>query len=121
MQDKIFLNPEGYIEIKLVGDQTPEMFTNIYADYLNIEEELRSQGKPILALFDVSQETGFSLSSNKAALELLEKANYDKIAMYQVPHYKVTEGIIAATGKSENTKLFPDRGSALTWLLKKED
>ncbi len=117
MQDQIFLNPDGYIEVKLVGDQTAEMFQSIYADYLSLEEKLRSQDKPILALFDVSQETGFSLSSNKAALEILENANYDRIAMYAVPHYKVTEGIIAATGKSANTKLFPTREEALAWLL----
>ena len=117
MQDQIFLNPDGFIEIKLIGDQTPEMFQNIYADYQGIEEKLRAEGKPILALFDASQETGFSLSSNKAALEILEQANYDRIAMYAVPHYKVTEGIIAATGKSDNTKLFATREEALAWLL----
>lgn len=116
MQDKIFLNPDGYIEVQLIGDQTPEFFQNIYADYLSLEEQLRSEGKPVLALFDVSRETGFSLSSNKAALEILEKANYDRVAMYQVPHYKVTEGIIAATGKSDNTRLFANREEALAWL-----
>jgi hypothetical protein len=118
MQDKIFLNPEGFIEVVLVGDQTAQMFESIYADSIPLLDELKEQNKPALCLFDLTAETGFSLSSNKAALEILERTNYDKIAMYNVPHYKVTEGIILATGKDDRTKLFKSRDEAVAWLLK---
>lgn len=117
MQDKIFINSDNIIEIVLVGDQTAQMFEAIYSDYLPLEEKLRSSGKPVLGLFNLTDETGFSLSSNKAALEILERINYDKVAMYDVPHYSVTEGIVMATGKSDNTKLFKNREDAISWLL----
>lgn len=117
MQDKIFWNPEGYAEIILSGDQAAQMFESIYADFLPIQERLRSEDQPVLGLFDCSDETGFSLSSNKAALEILEKIKYDRVAMYNVPHADVTKGIIMATGKSQNTQLFKSRQEAVDWLL----
>ena len=119
MQDKIFWNPDGYIEVVLVGDQTAQRFESMYADFLPLQEKLKKEGKPAYALFDCSKETGFSLSSNKAALEILEKIEYDRIAMYSVPHANVTEGIIMAIGKNETTKLFDTREEALGWLLAK--
>lgn len=115
--NKIFLNPEGYIEIVLVGDQTAQSFERVYQEAEPIIEQLKTQGKPLYALFDLSKQTGFSLSSDKAALELLEEVDYDRIAMYSVPHQDVTKGIIMATGKADKTKIFETRDQALTWLL----
>ena len=117
MQDKIFLSSEGYVEIVLIGDQTAQMFEEIYAEFIPLQEELEAQNKPVLGLFNLTDETGFSLSSNKAALEILEKIDYDRVAMYNVPHYNVTDGIIMAAGKSHNTKLFKTREEAVNWLL----
>ena len=116
MQDRIFLNSDGYVEVVLVGDQSAEMFESLYTDFLPIREKLASEGKPIYGLFDCSGETGFSLSSNKAALEIFEKSQYDRIAMYNVPHAKVTEGIIMAAGVGDIVKIFGDRNDAEAWL-----
>jgi hypothetical protein len=116
-ENKVFANPEGYLEIVLVGDQTGELFEKAYDQAIPILDEMRTKGQPVLGLFDLSRQTGFSLSSDKVAMELLEEVKYDKIAMYSVPHREVTKGIIIATGKADTTKIFDTRDEAVAWLL----
>lgn len=117
MENKIAMNPDGYIEVTFVGHQTDESFNSVYEHVLPLMSTLKKDKKPLLGLFDMTLQTGFSLNSDKAALELLERVEYDRIAMYHVHHAEVTKGIILAIGKANNTKLFDNRESALEWLL----
>ena len=115
-QNKVFINDEGIVEVIIIGDQTETTFKHIYYEAVPLIEKLRADKKPVLGLVDMSQETSYSLASDKAALELIESVDYDKLAMCNAPHFKVTEGIIMATGRSNNTKLFKNRDDALAWL-----
>jgi hypothetical protein len=117
MENKVFLNPAGYIEVTFIGHQTGDTFKDVHEKVLPIIAEVKSQGKPLRGLFDLTQQTGYSLNSDKAALQFLEEINYDRIAMYHVSHAEVTKMIIMAIGKSENTKLFDSREEALAWLM----
>lgn len=114
--DSIFINPDGYIEIKLVGKQTEGEFRRIYAEALPLMDQARDKFGKVLCLFDMTEETGFTIGSNKVAMEILEEAPYDKIAMYNVPFYEVAKGIIIAIGKGDRTKLFKTRREAVEWL-----
>jgi hypothetical protein len=117
MNNSVTLNPKGYIEICLVNDQTAESFNDIYHQSLPLISRIKSEGRPLLGFIDGSRQTGFSLSSDKAALKFLEEVEYDRIAMYNIPHAEVTKGIILAIGKADNTKLFNDKNEALKWLM----
>jgi hypothetical protein len=119
MSNQVFLNPEGYIEIVLSGEQTGVTFLEVYDQAKPIIDKTLSEDKPLLGLCDLSSETKFSPSSSKVAMEYLEKIPYKKIAMYGVPHVEVTKGIIMAMGKSHNTKVFGSRKDALAWLAEK--
>ena len=117
MENKVFLHHDGYIEIDLFGHQTGDSFLKVYEQALPLIEKIQNENKPLLGLCDLTNQTGFSLSSDKVAMEYLEKTNYDKIALYNVPHIEVTKGIIIAMGKKENTKIFDNHNDAVEWLL----
>jgi hypothetical protein len=120
MSDKnnIFLNPDGYIEVTIEGDQTHMSFERLHYDAADMMEVLEKQGKKRLGLIDVTNEGEFSADSNKAAMQILESLPYDKLAIYGVNKLRtaVTSAIILAMGKSANTKLFAERQQALDWL-----
>jgi hypothetical protein len=115
-KNSVFINKDGLVEIILVGDQSEETFRQSYYEVLPLIEKLKSQKKRMYGLIDMSQQTGYSLSSDKAALDILEELDYDKLAMCNVPHHHVAQGIIQAIGKDHNTKIFSDRTDALAWL-----
>lgn len=117
--NRIFLNPDGYIEVVIEGDQTHMSFQRLHYDAADMMELLQKQGKEQLGLIDVSKEGDFSPDSNKAAMQILESLPYDRLAIFGVNKVRtaVASAIILAMGKSHNTKLFVDRQSALDWLL----
>ncbi|HEX7259835.1 MAG TPA: STAS/SEC14 domain-containing protein [Candidatus Saccharimonadia bacterium] len=117
MQNKVFLNPEGFLEIVFVGHQTGETFQDVYEKVLPLLAGMKAEGTPLRGLFDLTLQTGYSLNSDKAAMKFLEETDYDRVAMYHVPHAEVTKAIILAMGKSDNTKLFESREEALAWLM----
>jgi hypothetical protein len=120
MTNKVFYNPEGYVEIVIIGDQTYVSFIDVKADTDFILEKLQKDGKRPLVLIDISHQGKFSAGSNKAGMEGLESTNYDGVAIFGAGNRaleEVTQAIILAMGKTTNTKLFPDRQAAVTWLL----
>ena len=119
MDSKVFYNPEGYVEIAIVGDQTYISFVDLKADTDLILEKLQKEGKKRLVLIDISQQGKFSTGSNRAGMEVLESTPYDGVAIFGANDKtleEVTQAIILAMGK-DNAKLFPDRQTAVAWLL----
>lgn len=114
----ISLNPDGYIEATIEGDQTGMSFGRLHFDAEEMLELLTQQGKPRLGLIDVSNQGKFTPESNKSAMQILETLPYDKLAIFGANKVlnEVINTIILAMGKSHNTKLFSDRESALRWL-----
>jgi hypothetical protein len=114
--NRVFINSEGFFEVILVGKQTGVDFKDLYEKAKPLIDKVSAEGKPLRGLIDMTKQTNYSLSSDKAALELLESIDYDKLAMYSAPHAAVTEGIIMAMGKGDYTKLFKTRDEAIAWL-----
>lgn len=112
----VFVNPEGYFEVVLVGQQTEDSFKELFDSAKPLIDEAAAAGRPLRGLVDMTKQTGYSISSDKAALELLESISYDKMAMYNPPHKAVTEGIIMAMGRNDNTRIFTSRDEAIKWL-----
>jgi hypothetical protein len=118
MTNQVFYNPEGYVEVVIVGDQTYISFMDLKADADLILEKLQQEEKKRLVLIDISLQGEFSTGSNKAGMEVLESTPYDGVAIFGADRVleEVTKAIILAMGK-ENAKLFSDRQTAVSWLL----
>ncbi|MFI5270548.1 MAG: STAS/SEC14 domain-containing protein [Candidatus Saccharimonadales bacterium] len=123
MANRIFYNPEGYVEVKVEGDQTYMSFENVLPTALDILDELQKKGQDRLGLIDLSKEGAFTPDSNKAAMQILESLNYDKLAMFGAGRVisDVAKAIVLAMGKGANTKIFNTREEALKWLMAKDD
>jgi hypothetical protein len=121
-QNKIFLNPAGYIEMVIIGDQTYDTFHEMLDKLPELLEQLEGQGKPLRGLIDLTQKGKYTPGSNKAAMEALEQVPYQRVAMFGADAVlkEVTEMIILAMGKKEKTQLFHDRESAVAWLMREE-
>lgn len=122
MANRIFFNESGFVEVRIEGDQTYMTFENLRPTASEILDDLQKANKKRLGLIDVSEQGSFSPDSNRAAMELLESLNYDKIAIYGATKFlqDVTAAIILAMGKGNNTKIFATRDEALEWLLDKQ-
>ena len=122
MADRIFLNEEVLIEVQVEGDQTYMTFENLKPDATELLNKLQQAGKPRLGLIDISKQGKFSADSNRAAMEVLESLNYDKLAIYggNAITTEVSKAIVLAMGKSGNTKVYQKREEAVNWLLSKE-
>jgi hypothetical protein len=117
--NKVTLSPNGYIEVKVVGDQNYLSFDGLKKDVNNLAEQLHFDGRSVIGLVDLTEMTSFNTGSNRAALEILEDTPYKKVAMFgaNAAINNVTNLLIKALGKGDRTKLFKDRAAALTWLL----
>jgi hypothetical protein len=119
MANRIVYNPSGYIEVTVEGDQSYMSFENLTPEATELADGLEKQGKPRLALIDITKQGKFTPDSNKAAMKILESFNYERLAIFGAGTVlnEITKAIILAMGKTDNTKIFQDRESALAWLL----
>ncbi|NDC22164.1 hypothetical protein EBZ57_02225 [bacterium] len=119
MANKIILNPEGYVEVIMDGDQTFMTIDNMKYDAIDMLNTLQKEGKPRLGLVDLTKQTNYTADTNKAAMKNLEALNYEKVALFGASTLltEVTKAIILAMGRSHNTQIFKDRESAVSWLL----
>lgn len=121
MADRIFLNEEGIVEVQVEGDQTYMTFVNLRDDAINLLNQLQQAGKPRLGLIDITKQGKFSADSNRAAMEVLESLNYDKLAIFggNTILTEVSRALVIAMGKSENTRVYKTREEAVKWILDK--
>ena len=121
MSNRIFLNQDSIVEAVIEGEQTFMTFDNLTTDAQDLLTQLQKEGKPRLGLIDVTNQKNFTPDTNRAAMQILEALNYDKVAIFGAKTLltEVTKAIILAMGKAENTKIFKDRESAVAWLNEK--
>lgn len=119
MANKIFLNPDGYVEVVMDGEQTFMTIDNMKYDAIDMLNQLQQEGKPRLGLIDLTNQANYTPDTNKAAMKNLEALNYEKVALFGASTLltEVTKALILAMGRSHNTQIFKDRESALKWLL----
>ena len=119
MANKIFLNPEGYVEVVMDGEQTYMTIDNMKYDAIDMLGQLQKEGKPRLGLIDLTKQANYTPDSNKAALSNLEALNYEKVAMFGASTLltEVSKALILAMGRSQNTQIFKTREEAVKWLL----
>ena len=118
----VTLEPEGYVVVALVGDQTYQTVDALCRETLKFVDNLNLNQKPLVGLVDLSRQTGFNTGSNKAALESLTKVEYDRAALVSDNKLfgELAKAIIKALGKDDKTKFFRTREEAVPWLLMKD-
>lgn len=116
------LEPQGYVRISLVGDQTYQTVDALCTETLKVVDQLKLDRKPLLGLVDLSAQTGFNTGSNKAALESLTKIDYDRAALVSDNKLfgELAQAIIRALGKDDQTKFFTEDDAAVAWLVMKD-
>lgn len=119
MANKITLNDQGYIEVVIEGPQSFMSFENLMPTAIDYLEELQKKGSKRLGLIDLTNQTDFTVDSNRAGMQILESLNYDKLALFGAKTVltEVVKAIILAIGKDYNTKIFKERDEAVKWLL----
>ncbi len=119
MHNEVWLAPEGYVEVKLAGEQSLRAIEAVGKACRPLMDKLNYEHKPILGLIDLTDDHSINSGANKAALGLLESIPYHRAAMYgaNLVMTEVARGLIAALGKGGNTKVFGERDEALAWLL----
>jgi hypothetical protein len=123
MANRITYNQDGYIEVTIEGEQSYMAFVNLKADAADMIKQLQEEGKRRLGLLDITKQENYTPDTNRAAMEILESLNYEKLAIFGGGKFltEVAKAIVLAMGKSGNTKIFSTRESAVEWLLHSED
>jgi hypothetical protein len=118
----VTLEPEGYVCVALVGDQSYQTIDRLFQETMRYVDRLTMEQKPLLGLVDLSQQTGFNTGSNKAALEALTKIEYDRAALVSDNRLfgELARAIIKALGKDDRTKFFRTREEAVPWLIMRD-
>lgn len=121
MANRIFMNDDEIIEVIIEGDQTYMTFENLRYDAMDMISRLQKEGKPRRGLININKLGKFNADSNRAAMEILESLNYDKVAIFGANTIltEVTKAIILAMGKGDTTRIFANREAALEWLNSK--
>ena len=118
MANKISLNPDGYVEVIMDGEQSYMTIDSMRYDAVDMLGQLQSENKPRLGLIDLTKQSNYTTDTNKAAMKTLESLTYEKVALFGANTFltDVVKAIILAMGRTETTKIFKDRESAIAWL-----
>jgi len=118
MANKISLNPDGYVEVIMDGEQSYMTIDSMRYDAVDMLSQLQSENKPRLGLIDLTKQSNYTTDTNKAAMKTLESLTYEKVALFGANTFltDVVKAIILAMGRTETTKIFKDRESAIAWL-----
>jgi hypothetical protein len=120
MANRVFIAPDGWhVEFVMEGDQTYESVKKTVDESLIVNDLLRSQGKPIRTIVDISKMGKTDYGARRAGAEGLKEVTYDRLAVIAAKssvQKSLANFVIGVTGKRENTKYFDSREEALKWL-----
>ena len=118
-QDTVTIHPDGYLDVKVNGDQTYLTYDQLHKDLKPLIEELNAQKRPILGLVDFTNIGNFAPNTVKAGFEILSDIPYTKVAFFgaNLALKELLDGIVLAIGRADTTKTFDSKDGALKWLL----
>lgn len=115
----MFINDLGVLELKYTGKIDVAEQEKVTEEAGVMTENLRSQGKKVLLLLDANEMELPSAEVRRKGAELMKVQGYDKIAIFtsnRMLRY-INNFISRASGVADKNKMFPDKESALKWLL----
>src|SRR5688572_911053 len=81
-QNSCFVQEDGLIRNIYQGDQSTSTVEQVEEQLLPLISRLRSQGKQVLILTDISKVGRIPLSARTRGLQLLKSLDFDKVAIY---------------------------------------
>lgn len=117
-KNKVFLNPQGIIEIEVIGDQNAASVELMGRAISVLIVELKGKSKPVLILDDLFQMGEVDSAGRKLVVDFAKRLDYTRLAM-------VGKGgvlriganlMLRATGKGDTIRYFNDRQAAIEWL-----
>jgi hypothetical protein len=118
MANTIQLQPDGILLSVYEPIQTYETIHAVTQETQKLIETLRSEGKPVRILIDITEVKSQDIGARKAALEGIVALAFDKMAVYGATIFikHVARFIIQVAGKTDAVKYFDTKEEAMTWL-----
>lgn len=120
-QNRVFVHPEGYIEVETVGQQSVESVRAMGDEILALAKPLQASHQPVYILDNLTR-IGLkqSMAVPKAVAAEARRIRFDRAAMVG-PNNRLfrygTNFLIQAIGKGDKIRYFIDRAKAVRWLL----
>ena len=119
--NRVFINDQGVVEIRVVGDQTVDsvQVTGDRARELALQQ--REQGGPALILDNLLEMGQVPAEARKLVVELVKSSDYDKLAMLGSGGALRFGAnlMLQATGRGSRVKYFDDAEKCMAWLLER--
>ena len=118
MNNKVFINKHGIIEIKVRGDQTVASVQAMGDEAVRLAAELRGQKQPALILDNLLEMGDVPVQARRRVAELVKSSTYHKLAMLgSGTLLKLGANLILqASGRRKYVRYFDNRTAAIQWL-----
>lgn len=120
MSNSVWLNDDGIIEIRVLGNQTYDTVTKMGEDAEELLASLKILGKPGLILDDITELGNTDIAARKKVASLANTLPFERVAMLgdgSVVMRVGTNLLLRAVGKGRQIRYFEDRAKAVEWLL----
>ncbi len=115
------LKPEGYLYATYTGDVTTEEFLQARKENALLLEPLKSEGKKLLEIADLSGAQMPEMKHDEKLKSILADMPYDRMAILiepgNVEKKTIIDLIIKGSEKENSVLIFTDLNEALKWLL----
>ncbi len=117
--NQVFVNDQGIIEIRAIGDQTIDSVQAMGGQAHELAVGQAKSGKRVAILDDLLQLGVVPDDARRLAAELVKAGEFDKFAMLGTgEELRADAGLLLQeTGRGSHVKYFEDRESCLAWLL----
>lgn len=122
MTSIVFYNKERHIiEQTYEGDQTKETVTDGAARLQRIIDQFYKDNEPVNVILNITNVGQVPKEAQEATIKVLKELTFDKMAVYGANIYLngLARIIIAATGRSNQIKVFDSKSEAEHWLSAK--
>lgn len=111
---KNYIGSDGFIHNIYSGHQTLATLKAATRELTDLTAKLRSEGKPVLVLTDITNLTGLNLAARRYAVEMVKQIDFDKVAVFGNDSLLKTlvNFIVLATGRGFKLKYFGSRKEA---------
>lgn len=118
MYNKVFINPEGLLEIWVIGDQTAETVREMGEKCAYFAADLRRRGLPVLVLDNLLKMGATTSEARREVARVAKALDFDRAAMVGGGNLAFRYGtnlMLRAIGR-RNLRYFAHRESACKWL-----
>lgn len=122
MNNKVFINKHGIVEIKVCGDQTVASVQVMGDEAVRLAAALRDKKQPALILDNLLEIGSVPVQARRRVAELVKSSAYDKLAMLGTGTLLKLGAnlILQASGRGKYVRYFDSRTAAITWLKSTE-